>query len=732
MTNLLPILLFTALTAPAQEYTKVDSLIQVLETGITDKKRVNAYNALAKAYWGSDSLKTADYTSKAINLAKEINYPEGISDAYYRIGVVTMRSGDHPKATELYKQALTSAQEASYKKGEGNAYNGLGVIHKLQGNYPKALEYYFKSLKTDEETGNEDGMSLSYNNIGIIYKNQGNYSKAIKYYFKSLKIDQKTGDKSGIAASYNNIGSAYANQGNYPKALEYYFKTLKIDKELGNKRGVAMSYNNIGDVYRYKEKYLEAIEYSSKALIITKEIGDKDNQISALISLGSAYREMKQYAKAIQHLTAGLTLAQEVGLAGSTRKVAEALAKTYEATGDYKAAYQSHVLFKQMVDSLRNEENTKKLTQQAMQYEFDKQQAMAKAKQKRKDLIQQQKLKQRNYIIYGVGLGLLSILVFTIFLFRNYQQKQKANKLLAEQKREIQDQAEELQFAHEQLSLTHNRLEKHHNDIAASINYAKNLQSAILPSRNALQDTLRDGFIFFYPRDVVSGDFYWMETHTHNQQETVYYAVADCTGHGVPGAMVSVVCSHALERAVKEFELRTPGKILDKVTELVIQRFEKSGAEVKDGMDIALCAIQWDTMKLQYAGANNPLWIVRERSGEEEFSKKDVFNETHYLIEYKANRQPIGKYPRHLPFDNIEIDLQANDRLYTFSDGYVDQFGGAKNKKFMSKNFKRLLVKTASVPMDEQKQIIEKTFFDWKINEAQIDDVCVIGVRVAT
>jgi serine phosphatase RsbU (regulator of sigma subunit) len=241
-----------------------------------------------------------------------------------------------------------------------------------------------------------------------------------------------------------------------------------------------------------------------------------------------------------------------------------------------------------------------------------------------------------------------------------------------------------------------------------SINYAKRIQSAILPPTKLVKEYLPESFILFKPKDIVAGDFYWME----HKEDKVLFAACDCTGHGVPGAMVSVVCNNGLNRSVREYGLTDPAEILDKTREIVISEFEKSEDEVKDGMDIALCSLEGNTLK--YAGAHNPLWIIR--NGE--------------IIETKANKQPIGKFDKQLPYTSHTFELEKGDSIYIFSDGYVDQFGGEKGKKFKPKTFRNLLLSIQDKTMEEQRFLIDKAFEEWRDNLEQVDDVCVIGVRI--
>ena len=310
--------------------------------------------------------------------------------------------------------------------------------------------------------------------------------------------------------------------------------------------------------------------------------------------------------------------------------------------------------------------------------------------------------------LYGLT-GLFIILV--VFRWRTVKLKQRQKELESEvdlATKEIKAQKNEAEMQRDEVNKQKEIVEEAHKEITDSIAYAKRIQSAILPPQKWVKEYLKESFILYKPKDVVAGDFYWME----HKDGKVLFAAADCTGHGVPGAMVSVVCNNGLNRSVREYGLTDPGEILDKTREIVIQEFEKSEDEVKDGMDIALCSLEGTT--LQYAGAHNPLWIVR--NGE--------------VLETKANKQPIGKFDNPLPYTTHTFDLQKRDSVYIFSDGYADQFGGEKGKKFKSKAFRELLLSIQDNKMEEQRLIIDKAFEDWKGTLEQIDDVCVIGLKI--
>ncbi len=298
-------------------------------------------------------------------------------------------------------------------------------------------------------------------------------------------------------------------------------------------------------------------------------------------------------------------------------------------------------------------------------------------------------------------LGIVVFILGLILIFRVRTNQLRKNKI--ELEKTVKERTVEL---FEQKSL----IEQKNKEITDSISYAKRIQKAILPSQSFIKSFLNECFILFLPKELVAGDFYWIES----KENKLLIAVADCTGHGVPGAMVSVVCHNALNRCVRELSLTKPSDILDKTRLMVIETFEKSDEEVKDGMDISICSIDFDKKILHWAGANNPLWIIRNNE----------------LLEYKPDKQPIAKYYNMSPFTNHEITLEAGDCLYLFTDGFADQFGGPKGKKYKYTAFKNLLLKTSPHKMEKQQDFIHNEFKNWKKSLEQVDDICIIGIRV--
>lgn len=302
---------------------------------------------------------------------------------------------------------------------------------------------------------------------------------------------------------------------------------------------------------------------------------------------------------------------------------------------------------------------------------------------KRREILQnEQIISQQRTFITIVSIGALVILMLLFFVYRLNQKRKIA---LDESERKTRE-------------------------IVASITYAQRIQQASLPSNELLESSLKDGFIMYNPKDIVSGDFYWLEEN----RDEIYFAVADCTGHGVPGALLSVLCCNFLSRALNELKLTDPSKILDSTLVLLDEFFAKSGDHVNDGMDIILCKLNKKNNVFEYAGANRPLY----------YFQNDVF------FEQKGDRQPIGKYEFRKPYENHTMNLSKGDVVYLFSDGIVDQFGGPNGKKYSSKRLREFLQSIYQEDMNDQKILIQKELNTWKGNTDSIDDACMLGVRI--
>lgn len=529
-------------------------------------------------------------------------------------------------------------------------------------NYSKAQNSSFEIWENDtvnviDENGLKQGLWLAFHESGIVQK---------RTFYQD---DIPHGGESGFYKNGKIRHTIIWNHGVPHGFYQIYYSNGYVKKS-----GVWVNDKNIGALVEYFETgtVKKRSTFNSHGELEGAIVGYHENERIAKVEL---YEQGLKNGFTLEFDSTGLLLTADKYIKD---QIIDHEPDSDELRGvlDY-VTEQNHLIF--VRDSLRK-------TQAELQ--IAEVESKAKIEKQNQDLAQEE---QRRYYLYG---GLILLVIFGVFMYNRFRVTRKQKSIIEAQKLEVDKQKE--------------TIEETHKEITDSIAYAKRIQSAILPPNSLIAEHLKNAFVLYKPKDVVAGDFYWLEV----KDGKTIFAAADCTGHGVPGAMVSVICNNALNRSVREFGFTDPSQILNQSRELVVQEFEKSEEEVKDGMDIALCSLE--NKQLNYAGANNPLWIIR--NGE--------------IIETKADKQPIGKFENASNFTNHSFELQQNDTFYIFSDGYVDQFGGERGKKFKTKAFRELLLSIQDQTMIEQKASIDQAFEDWRGEIEQIDDVVVIGVRI--
>lgn len=647
----------------AQKDSDLDSLHQAYAQATKETRKVDLCIEIYSFYNNKDTDSAMKYVNKAYYLSEKINYLEGKIKATGNLGNIYYYLGEDGKALRYYLKSKYLIEQYEAKHGPSKFtkeqfsknFNNLGTIYLSQGEYQKAEIYFRKSIKIDLENNNELSAAHSYNNIGTIKEHENKYDEALNNYKIALTYKIKANDSLGIPSTLINIGVLKMNEKNFPEATDYFNRSIVYCLKTNNLNDLTLSYINFGDMYFLKHDYQKANEFYFKGIEICKK---------------QKYLPYLSYAY-------------------------ESVALTYSRIGDFKKAYDYRILLAETKDKIYSEDNTRLVKEMQTKFETSKKEKAIKLLKKDKQL-QEVEIQTSRKILVFIALLLILSAVFLLYAYRNSKQKKKIYS-------EINDKNEKLEVAYKIVE------EKQH-EILDSIKYAKRIQSAILPPPKLVKEFFKDSFILYKPKDIVAGDFYWFEVI----EDMIFFAAADCTGHGVPGAMVSVVCNNGLNRAIREFGLSDPGAILDKTREIVIQEFEKSEEEMKDGMDVSLCVLDLKKKALTWAGANNPLWILRK--GE--------------ILEFKPNKQPIGRYLTSLPFTSHIIQLEEHDEIYIFTDGFQDQFGGEHEKKFKVSQLRKLLLASQSLTMEEKRTEIDHTFEVWKGDLQQVDDVCMIGVRI--
>jgi len=661
-----------------EEIVYIDSLKKVIASNVHDTLRIDAYIKWDNIIYIYDSELDVTINQTLVELCNE-----GLS-----------------------KNGISKSEMIFYYHTKGIANNNLGLVFVQYGDYLKALNHFHESQAIAEKLNDTLKIASAINNIGMIYAHLGESEKALENYKRSLELD---GDNFQSRATYlNNMGLCYVALNDHKQALVCYQESLELAKQSEDLMGQANTLCNIGLIHVKNKEDQLALPYFEQGLLLYQEAGNKGGIAFALISIGNIDIEIGNSKNAVKLCLEGLEMAVQAKSVIHQIEGCDCLYAAYKNLGDLNKSLSYHEQFVTLRDSLRNDKKEQEIVQQDFTFAFEQDRladSLSFASQQETERLKYEASLERKqnfqYVLFA-GIGIL-VLVGGL-IFRSYQRKKKDNKIIAQQKHEVEIQKE--------------IVDEKNREITDSINYAKRIQEAILPNQEMFKTHLPESFILYKPKDIVAGDFYWLEKF----EDQIIFAVADCTGHGVPGAMVSVVCHNALNRAVKEFGLIEPDKILNKTRELVIGTFEKgdqtsqvkSGDVIRDGMDIALCVLNTKTNELAFAGANNGLYHLHN-------------NEITELI---PDKQPIGKYAEERNFTTQKISMLKGDLIYLFSDGYADQFGGPEGKKFKYKQLKELLQKNASLKLNDQLTAVNNAFEKWKGNLEQVDDVCLMGVRI--
>ncbi len=603
---------------------------------------------------------------------------------YNNAAALAWQTGRYANTLSYTKRGLKITEENNFKDLQARLLNNRGIAYDYLGDYTASLTNYFKALRIQETLDDRDLEAQILSNIGLIYSNQGLTDKALFYHNKALKINTEIDNIRGVSVSLNNIAIIYSQQDNFERAIENYLECIRIDKIIEDERGLGDDYNNIGICYMELKQFDKAMIYFMQALEIGQKINNPHGIVITYTNIASNYLNQANYAKAREYFLLSIPISKEIGNKETLRYVYEELSGLEETLNNTTAAFEYYKLYISYKDSIDNTDHARIQTELELNYNYDKE-------KERTRLLQEKKEERAAIILYSVIGVLFLIVVFSVLLYKRWKYAQQQQAII-EEKNEL--------------------VQLKNDEILDSINYAKRIQTAILPSSEQISALFPNHFVTFIPKDIVAGDFYWLE-ETPNH---LFIAAADCTGHGVPGAMMSVVCHNALNRSVKEFQLTLPGEILDKTREIIIEELSKSEQQVRDGMDISLGVIDRQKREMRWAGANNPLWVYRKEKRE--------------LEEWKGDKQPIGSHWELHPFTSHIIPIAADDRFYLFSDGYVDQFGGPNEKKLMSKVFKQLILDSAHLDLLAQQSYLETYFYNWKGSLPQVDDVCLICFKL--
>jgi tetratricopeptide (TPR) repeat protein len=652
------------------------------------------------------------YWQISLDTDLKLGNEESTTSFYNNIAQVYINKGDMLNAIKSYQKAIGIANKYNKIKENATYHSNLAYCFDLTGDLEKALEMYKISLSIAEKITNEEDANYIiagvFSGFGRIYQIQKDFKTALDYFYKSKTLYNKLNQKKKETESLNNIGSVYTSIGDLDKALEIYNEANLQFIELNFKKGISMTYNNIANIYIKQKKFDKAIIFLRKSIVLNTEIAYQSGLFANYENLGDVYTELHKYDSSKFYYEKGYEIAKNLGNPESIKTISLVMSKLYETNNDLYNALRFYKIHKIASDSIINDE-TKNLTNKMLhQLEFEKQKILIEKEQEKKDLIIKEENTRKNILILSIIVILIVVLMFSFFLYNRFKITNNQKKIIEVQKKEV---------------------EQKNKDITDSIQYAQKIQSAILPNEEIFRKTIPDSFILFKPKDIVSGDFYWLS----DREDYVFYATADSTGHGVPGGFMSMLGTALLNEIIDERKLKDCGEVLTLMREKIMQALKQTGdSESKDGMDMVLIRIDKKTLKMEYAAANNSFYVIASETKQSVNSEgllHSVRNDG--LVELPCDKMPVGVYHSEVkPFQTFKHQLNKGDIIYTYTDGYADQFGGEKGKKYTYKRLREKLVAISGKPLAEQKMSLENEFESWKGDNEQIDDVCLIGVKV--
>lgn len=649
------------------------------------------------------------YIEKYLEKAKDAKSDFDIGFGLYRKGVIYYYKKDYISAIDYYRKARIVIPE-EYLETTGEVYRAMGIAYFEMGIYDKALRSYHKAIDYFEDEGARNDVGKVENGIGEIYEALRMYDDALSYYNRSLEIKKAVGDSLAIANTWINLGKIYYHRRKYATSLKYYNDAIRIFEKEVNYPNTTDAYSGKGLVLTQQGKLKMAEVYAKKAKDAAQLNKNVRGEILAIQVIARIAKRKKDYRTAIDYLNKASALSRQIKSMEIEVRVLEDLKEVYQDQGDYKKAFFVQNDLQAVKEMVFGEKTSYKINELQEKYrteQIEKENELLKARRAEQDAISNKEHIQK---IWAVSIAILTVIVFIlglIFNRRRLKERHQAHNDLIFQNKLVEDR-------NRLIEIQKNALESKNKDITDSILYARRLQNAILPRHDYISHHLDEYFIFHKPKDIVSGDFYWY----HNYGDTEVLLAIDCTGHGVPGAFMSMFAYNIINNVVNDEKVVQPSTALNLFNERLngYLQFSQNSLQPKDGMDLSMIVHFKEKKELHFSGAMRPIYIIRDGD----------------LLEYKGTKSSIGSnsYNRQVEFENVIIPVKKGDIVYQFTDGYPDQFGGGKNKKLRTKPFKRLLLDLSVLPMEKQKEELDKFFEEWRGVQEQVDDILIFAYKI--
>lgn len=675
---------------------KEDSLLTKFKTSKIDTQKYYLAEKLYLYYLKkSDFDRAESYNDTMLNVASGISTQKFIGMSYASRAHFFYKTSQHDSAIFWNKRAIDFAEKIKHNFVLIKSHINLGNIYNLKADYQKSITHFQKAEYYSELQKDTLGKISVTLNLGSIFFNISDYISAKKNFRKVIQLaDHNAKTLPELASAYNNLATVYLNE--TPKQLDssmfYYHKFLLVSQQLDVKSNIALAHFNIAEVYRNKEDSKQALENYTISKREFEVLEDTINLARVLLGIGDVYILQGNYQGALSVLKQGIEYCKSYDIQSLVSDYAKSISNAYYSLGQYKLAYDFYRRGAEISDSLYNEENSEILYEMQTKYESNEKEKQNLILSSQNEL-NKKEIKQQQLVTLIVVIGLILLGIFAFFIFKGLKQQRKANLIIAKQKQEVEHQKQ--------------IVEEHQKEILDSIHYAKRIQNTLLAHEDFINQNLQQNFILFKPKDIVSGDFYWATKH----ENKFYLAVCDSTGHGVPGAFMSLLNINFLNEAINEKGILQPHHIFNYVRERLVNSVSKDGQ--KDGFDGILLCFDSLTKSITYSAAHNAPVLVSDG----------------VCCELPKDKIPVGISESKEYFKLYSVKAKPGDMLYVYTDGYADQFGGSKGKKFKYKPLNDLLLKISSEELIKQQETLNDVITSWMGTLEQVDDICVVGIK---
>ncbi|MBK6266539.1 tetratricopeptide repeat protein [Marivirga sp. S37H4] len=690
-----------------------DKLMKLTDNDITSISYAWGNYFMGEFYFIYDDFQlTESYYLTAFKVFNNLKNDAGIAESAYSLANIYFYRDRYRSSLNFAKTALDSYYNTENLLQQANILALICDIYTYMESYNQAIQYCIQSLRIKEGLDIKKGTEITLNTMGNIYQGLGTHQKAKEYLFNALEMARHNGEPYNIATTYSNIGNYYLSNNQNDSALSHFKKAMSIDSVSGDSSGLAYSYFDIAKVYRQQNEIKIAETYLSKAQTLATEQSMPELTARIGLELGDIYTDIEDFKKAITELKNSLAIAQRINSEGTLKDCYQKLAKYYDKVGDKDNALVYMRLYMLESEKKYRKENIKSIAEIETLYNIDKKEKEIDLLKKEND-IKQLQAEQRKFFLIALSFGSFLLLILIIILYSRNKLKTRTNKALQIQNEAIQKQKAEIESQKEELGEKSEILEDKNKQITDSIIYARQIQESLLPSTKLIKHEFPKSFVYYKPKDIVSGDFYW----NARVENKIAVAVVDCTGHGVPGAFMTVLANSLLNQIIVETGISSP----DLVVSLLDQKIQQSlhqqqfGSLSTDGLDIGLLFLDLGKNTIEFTGAKIPLYIVSNGQ----------------LQTIKPDRNSVGSIQQsNKAFTKKQLKIEKESMIYMSTDGYQDQFGGPHDRKFMKPNFYNFLKSIYHLPPEEQEDKLERTFQQWRGTKPQTDDVLVLGIRI--